>query len=522
MKKTFLILSLISTSIFSQTITYDFSEEFETVKGHKDLGFYKLNENEYSEVYYRKGEDMIFQIYDEKFKKIKKQEIVPIPEESKKVGHHGLFSVKNDYFWFYETWDRETETERLFSRGFDKNTLKFSGKEIKLIETGRLDPYLKYRFYTSTDSSKMLVTYRVIPKERNDKLNNDKIGFNLFDYKMNKIYAAEIEMPYTEADMTILDYQVDSRGNIYMLSEVKLNNSLEGEKVKNLKNAYRYELIRVNQQNNSLQAIKLGLDNKYSKSVVLSEDLNNNIVITGFYSNKKNSGSADGAYTIKLELDEKNSIKELKTTYSEFPIEVLKSYESENKKYKMDKKEKADDLEADDLVFDKVIFYKDGSMMFIGEEYYVIEHTNVNSNGNYTTTYTYYFNDILVLKTDKNGKTLWCKKIPKYQKGKATKDLSYHHHSFNDNECFFYLDNAKNIDLPLTETPEMHMSGKGGYLTCVKIDSNGNMTKKSIFNIKDEEVKIYPKEFESISNNLIVDRLKADRKESKVFRIEIK
>lgn len=168
-----------------------------------------------------------------------------------------------------------------------------------------------------------------------------------------------------------------------------------------------------------------------------------------------------------------------------------------------------------------MIFYPDGSVLIIGEEYYVVTHTHYNGKTTYTT-YTYYYNDILALKADKDGKTVWCNKIPKQQSGSGTADLSFHHHAYAGEDYFFYLDNIKNIDLALTETPAPHSSGRGGYLTCVKIGKDGKMTKKSIFDIKEEEVHIYPRSFESISDNLIVDRLKADRKESKVFKIEIK
>ena len=100
----------------------------------------------------------------------------------------------------------------------------------------------------------------------------------------------------------------------------------------------RYELIRVNQKNNSLQAIKINLENKYTNTVILSEDLNHDIVIVGYYSDKKNSNGSDGAYIIRLEYDANNAVKNLKTTYSEFPAETLKAFESERTKRKMDKK----------------------------------------------------------------------------------------------------------------------------------------------------------------------------------------
>ena len=71
----------------------------------------------------------------------------------------------------------------------------------------------------------------------------------------------------------------------------------------------------------------------------------------------------------------------------------------------MGNKNKDGDLEASNLTFDKLVFYADGSVMIIGEEYYVVTHTYYNGKTT-TTTYTYYYNDILVLKADKNGKTI--------------------------------------------------------------------------------------------------------------------
>ncbi len=524
MKKTVLALSILSSTLYAQNIKYSFSQEFKTVKKHVDFGFYKLDKNKYAEAYYKKGKDMLFQVYDDKFNSIKNEETVLLPKESKRYGNEGFFNVKSDYFWFYSTWNRKEQTERLFALPFDKNSVKFDASEIQLIETNKLASYFgygKYSFNTSNDSSMILVTYRVKPKEKRDKLNKDVIGFNLYDAKMKKLYASEIEMPYSEADMDNLDYEVDSRGNIYMLTQVKLNNSLDGEKSKENKNAYRYELIRVNQKDNTLQAIKIALDGKYTNSVLLTEDLNHNLVISGYYSNKKNGGSSDGAYIIKLELDDKNSVKKLNTTYCEFPADVLKAYENNRQKKKMDKKNKDDNLEAANLDFERVVFNKDGSMLIIGQEYYVVTHVHYNGKTTYYT-YTYYYNDIYVLKADKDGKTLWCSKIPKSQNGSSPADLSYHFHQYKGDYLFFYLDNAKNMNLALTETPAVHSSGKGGYLTCVKIDNNGKMTKKSVFDIKDEHVKIYPKSFESINENLIVDRLREDRKHSKVFRLELK
>lgn len=465
MKKIITALSICSSALIAQDIKYSFGEEFETVKKHSDFGFYKFENNKYAEVYYKEEEDMMFQIYDDKFNSIKREETALLPEiDSKHVAHESFRAIKNDYYWFYSTWDRSTETERLFAQPFNQSSFKFNSNPINLIETGRLtDVYDKYKFNTSTDSTKLLVTYRVKPKIKRDKLNKDIIGFNLFDSKMKKLYAAEIEMPYSEYDMDNLGYNIDSRGNIYMLTQVKLNNSLDGEKSKENKNAYRYELIRVNQKDNTLQAIKIELDNKYTSSVRLMEDLQHNIVIAGYYSNTKDSYySTDGAYIIKLELDINNSIKNLIKNYYEFPLDVIKANLSEREKKKMEKKEKDDKLEASNLKFDRIVFEKDGSMLILGEVNYSVTYSYRCGNSTCTST-SYYSDEIYALKINNSGKTQWCNKISKEQNGNYN-TMSHHFAQFKGEYYFFYMDNIKNKDLTFTERPFATNGGRGSYL----------------------------------------------------------
>lgn len=507
---------------YSQNVKYSFSQEFETIKKHADLGFFQLDKNVFAEGYYRHEEDMMFQVFDEKFNKIKKQEVVQI-KMKEDYSNEGLFCVKSDFFWLYSTWKRSEEKEQLWALPFDKQTFKFGAKAIKLSESGKLSSqmgYNKYMFYYSNDSAMMMMTCRLKPTVRRDKYNKDVIGFNLYDNQMKTLYSHEIEMPYTEADMDIMAKEIDSKGNIYLLAKVALNNSVDGE-TKDNKGLYRYELMRVNQKNNTMQSTKITLDNKYVSTVVLAEDLIGNIIITGYYSEKRNAG-ANGAYIIRLEYNDANTLKKLNTTYCEFPKEILQAYESERTKRKMERKEEKDELEAANLVFRRVIFDADGGVTIVGEEHHVVTHTSYNSNGGSSTSYTYYYENIIILKANKAGKTEWCQKIPKFQKGSnKDSDLGFFHHSYKGNNYFFYLDNAKNAKLTLNEQPELHLSGKGGFLTCVKIDPSGKMTKQSVFDIKEEDIKLRPRSFESVGENLIVDRLKEDRKTSKVFRLEI-
>jgi hypothetical protein len=216
----------------------------------------------------------------------------------------------------------------------------------------------------------------------------------------------------------------------------------------------------------------------------------------------------------------------MNTIYSEFSDELLKTYERERVKRKMDKKEKNDNLEASNLIFDRIVFEPDGSMLIIGEEYYMVSYSYRCGNST-CYSYSYYYNDIIVLKADKNGKTLWSTKIPKRQSGSSPYGLSYKFHKYNGEYYFFYLDDIRVTDKEFNINPTGHSGEKGDYLASVKLDANGKMSKKCILEmrddkIKEEHIRLNPSAFESINENLIVDRLREDRKHSKVFKLELK
>ncbi|MBL7933783.1 MAG: hypothetical protein JNL60_17905 [Bacteroidia bacterium] len=522
LKKLTLITGLLFSAILSMAqVKFSLSKEFETVRKHQDIGFYRWDTSVYAQVYYRPREELVFQTFDERFMKMKKEKAVKIKAEDGR--NEGLFTMKENHYWLYSTWKRDEEKEELWAHQMDRTTFKFIDKPIKLIESGKLASEMgwdKYRFYRSADNSYLLMTCRLRPKEKRDRLNKDVIGYYLYNGQMKTVYAHQIEMPYTEAEMDILGKDVDSKGNIFVLASVLLNNALDGISDEK-KRARRYELMRVNQKNNTMEGIKIELDGKYLKDVVFSEDLIGNMIITGYYSNQA-TGGVEGAYVFRIELNDKNGVQKINKTYCEFPKEILQAYESDRTKRKIEKKsKKGRNVGASALEFRKVVFGADGSLTIIGEEHYVVAHTSSTPNGGSSTSYTYYYENIYVLRAGKDGKTQWCKKIPKYQKGKRTYDLGFYSHSYKGNNYFFFIDNKKNIDLPESEKPAQHLSGKGGVLTCVKIDPNGKMTKEIVLDTREEHLKLSPQSFEYVGENIIVDRLKKSRKQSVVFKLEL-
>lgn len=521
MKKLIILLISISTYANSQTLSYSFSDEFETLKKYEELSFFKFNETSYASFYSRDGKDLAIQLFDPSFKSVVTQSIIPLPEECKKSFVSRMLKIKNEFYLIYYSFDTKTKNAKMFAYPFDKKTLSFVGPAKKMIDTYQVDDESYYKYDYSNDSTKTLTTFRCRRKERKNSINKDVISFNLCDSKMDLIYAHDIEMPYTESDMTNLDYEIDSQGNIYVLISVKINNSVDGIITTDKENedAVRFELLRINQTTHTLEATKLYLDNKYISSPILSEDLNRNLVVAGYYSDNKKGTSINGAFLFKVSYDKDGKIKNIIKSYSDFPKDVIVAEASEREKRKMEKKESKGELEINNLKFNKVIFKQDGSMLIIGEEEYVTE-SSYSMNGKTYTSKTYYYEDIFLLKTDSSGKTLWCTKIDKDQSGDKKSFLSFYNYSLNDNDNFIFRDSYIEREL-VDELPEKKLKNKGTYLANVKVDSNGKLT-KSLLYIEEDDYDIRPRQFESVSENLIVYHVRSDRKNTKILKIQVK
>ena len=106
-----------------------------------------------------------------------------------------------------------------------------------------------------------------------------------------------------------------------------------------------------------------------------------------------------------------------------------------------------------------------------------------------------------------NGNFLWIKKVPKRQKGtNSYQTLGYKLVSDATGYYFLYLDNKKNVDLPEDEAPKYHENGYGGQVMVAKIDPNGNVSKELLFDTRDENIMVMPRNFKRIEGNNFIGR----------------
>ncbi len=440
---------------------------------------------------------------------------------NKKTYFSRFLSLNKKSYVFVREVFKETKTEGVSAVEISPSSLEAVGEPIKLFETSRGIIYGGYGYSSSTsnDKSKIFYKYDLFNRERKDAINKQEFGLYMFDENMKQLWGGEYEMPYTEAKMDILDYQVSNDGKLYMLLRV-----IESE---GKASGSHFEIFVYEKGKNEPKIIELKIDEYTPRSTYIYEDKNNNIIIAGFYS-KKGNPSIDGAFMVKLDVTN-GKFSKLGGGYYEIPSELIKSYMTDKQKEKLEKKEKKNegnekkDLGINDLIIQKVHFLENGSTVIVSEIYFVVTTTTYDSKGNSRTTYNTYANDIFVFNIDPTGNLAWVKKIPKRQHegGSSGTGISISSIVKNNHVHLFYLDHIENFTLKENEAPRMHQSRAGGYIAGIDINEKGDIIKYNLGPAAQFETNMYMRNFVAGNKNNMV-AIERKKKKNMLFSIDIK
>src|SRR5258705_7623852 len=451
-------ISLFSTVSYAQSKKFSFKlgSEYGLPKKSEDLSFFGNDKDGIVNLSLKKDELSITR-FDPKTLVQTAEKTIELPELTNNYISETVIDFDNNYFWVHSDWDRKEEKELLFYDKIDVVSGKITSSNNKMIETTKLGGELvrsgggwpalkmgfKYQFNFSADRKRLLVSYKLFPKERNDKKNYDKIGVHVFDDKMNKLWSAEYDMPYTEAIMDNIDFSIDSYGNAYLLAKVYDSEKRREIDKETGKAGYHYEVLKFTKESKRIINKPITIDDYFIKEAALIENSLHEMVISCTYSKKGKGGGTDGVFLTIMRTG--GAISKYKKGYYEFPLAELEKFESARSKRKMEQK---DDYEASNLTVRDLIVESDGSVFMACEEYYVIVHTYTDSRGGTRTTYTYYYGDIIASKINAAGNFEWLRKIPKSQKGSSGRGTMRFKLVFDAQGYYFlYLDNLKNIEL---------------------------------------------------------------------------
>ncbi len=502
----------------SKKFTFKLGTEYELPRKSEDLSFFGNDKDGIVNLSLKKDELNISR-FDPGTLNQTTEKKIELPELTKNFNSETVAAFGTNYFWIHSDWDKSAEKEYLYYDVIDVVSGKIKVSNKKMIETTKIAGTLissgfyqykvdnKYQFNYDADNKHLLVSYRLSPEEKNDKKNYDKIGLYVFDEMMNKLWGGEFTMPYTEAIMDNSDFSVDSKGNAYMLAKVYDSEKRKEKDKETGKAAYHYEVLKFTKDSKKINNIAIAVDDYFIRETSLIENSLHDMVIACTYSKKSTGTGTDGIFLSMIGQDGK--ISKFKNGYYEFPLAELQKFESARSKRKMEKK---DDYEAPNLKVRNVVIESDGSVFIACEEYYVVQHTYTDSRGNTTTTYTYYYEDILGARINASGNFEWLRKIPKKQKSSSGRGtLSFKLVSDTSGYYFLFLDNKKNMELEEDDVPKYHVDGFGGQVVVAKVDNKGIVSKEIVFDTREEDVMLFPALFTRINGNQFIGRASVKR-----------
>ena len=503
----------------SQKFTFKLGTEYDLPRKTEDLAFFGNDKDGIVNLSLKKGELIITRFNTKTLQKTIEQKI-DLPEVTSNFNSEKVVDFNNNnYYWLHSDWDKSNETEMLFFDKIDVGAGKIAEANHKMFQTTKIAAEAalhgfynyttvgKYKYDYDVERKKLLVSYRLFPDERNDKKNYDKVGLQVFDDQMNKLWGNEFRMPYTEAIMDNSDFSLDSKGNAYMLAKVYNSDARKERDKATDKPAYHFEVLKFTADSKKIISATISVDDYYIKETSLVENSLHEMIIACTYSKKSKGDGTDGIFLAIL--NQEGKVIKYKNGYYEFPKEELVKFESSKTRRKIENKA---DYEAPNLQVRDVIVESDGSIFLTCEEYHVDVQTHTNSGGYQRDTYTYYYEDIIGSKIDASGKFVWIRKIPKRQKGGFGRGtMSFKLISDASGYYFLYLDNLKNMNLADDDVPKYHVDGAGGQVIVSKLDNAGVRTKELLFDTRDEDIKIYPGDFDRINGNQFIGRARVKK-----------
>ncbi|MBC7537047.1 MAG: hypothetical protein H7258_15260 [Ferruginibacter sp.] len=534
-------VSFVSAFSYGQSnkFTFKLGAEYELPRKSEDLSFFGNDKDGIVNLSLKKEELTILR-FDPKSLSQSSDKVIPLEDATRNLNSETVLDFGTNYFWLHSDWDKSGGKEILYCDKIDVSSGKIVDGNRKLIETTRIaglstnngffniKTTQKYSYDYDADHKKVLVTYRLWPEEKKDKLNYDKIGFYVFDENMTKLWGGEFSMPYTEAIMDNSDFSMDSQGNGYILAKVYDSEKRKEKDKETGMPAYHFEVLKFTKDSKKVITSSISIDDNFIRETTLIESALHEMLIACTYSKKSKGKGTDGIFLAQL--DASGKVVKYKNGYYEFPLEELTKFESARSKRRMEKK---DDYEAPNIKVRSVDVLSDGSVFIACEEFYVVEHYNNNNRGiggfggvgiglgssNYT--YTFYYEDILAAKISATGQFEWLRKIPKkqrsgsrdsYQKKNPYRGtMGFKLISDASGFYFLYLDNKKNMEMEDDDVAKYHQDGFGGQVVVAKLDPKGLLTKALLFDTREEDVMLFPANFTRINNTQFVGRARVKK-----------
>jgi len=499
------------TQVYAQPLDLNvqFGEEFNAPKrsslddilGHDASGIYAIK----SRTGIFAWTEYTIEHYDTKFRPVKSADL-EIKEAGAPANIQHILWLKNKLLMFYVVRNKASNMSELYVREINKNTLMPEAQRLKLGEAdeGRVSRGISFNFRTSRDSSKVVISFSFPNEEQAET----SVGFIVVDEQLQLLWKKVVTVPHPRDLFSVESFKVDNAGNVYLLGisyKEKRRSKRKG------KPNYSYEVVAWSKQGEEMKTYPIALEDRFLTDMQIEIVENRgpatsgDLICAGFYS-EKNTFSVKGTYFLTVDLNN----REIRTkSFKEFGLDFIVQNMSEREANRAIKRsERGDEPELYEFDLDKLLVGRDGSAILIGEQYFMEETTStnfINGRATYTTTYHFYYNDIIAVKISPQGQIEWAEKVSKNQ------------HTINDGGfyssytlailkgriCFFFNDHPENVGYKGVGRPIPYRA-RESVVILASLDQKGQQTRQAVFALRDVEVVMRPKVCEQVTNREVI------------------
>jgi hypothetical protein len=297
-----------------------------------------------------------------------------------------------------------------------------NGKKISeptILDTTHISIFADNKIYSMVNSEdkQNIMIYKI--QKRYDKFNFSTLLFNA-DLQHKK--TSKIQVPYDERKDIYSDFFVDNEGTFVFAKSIKSGNR---ELISKL------VLVTKDALSDNFKETELPLNKKYLDEVTIKIDnINKRFLLNSFYYNEKR-GFIEGLYSAVWD-------KQVNKLFSQNIIEFSDSLKRESKR------DGALRLAMQDFFIKNVILKKDGGFILAAEDFSTQSRSNQwnrmdylyspylssydyylysrspfwyyrERNSGFNSQTRYYYNNIVILNVDKEGKLVWTNVIRKEQ-----------------------------------------------------------------------------------------------------------
>ena len=343
---------------------------------------------------------------------------------------------------------------------------------------------------------------RVDPGEE-DKVK--KVHLKILNDTSGLEWSGTIDLPYKEAFFELKNYAFNDANEVFLLGkayETEERQSLGGRTKTRVIRAqegspnYKYSFLVFRTKTLQAQEFDLTLPGKFVTDINFSFDTDPvKVRLAGFYSKKWGEGIGG---TFSTSINHQTGQVEY-SHLKDFSPAFLKLFESD-RSYERSREGKGFYAELNDFRMDDFVMKADGSAYLVAENYYVVVNTStIRDQYGYdrtTTSYTYHYDDLIVLYMNPEGQVEWSAKIPKKQVT-YNDDGPYSSYLLNvedDRIWIIFNDHEDNSErYKAGKDPRNMGNPKNTVATCVNINNQGQLVRKDLFNARTERIVFRPK-----------------------------